>query len=184
MAIVKQYHKDTNTVYVYDSQYYYDKEKKQSRSKRKLIGKIDEETGQIIPTGKRGRKKKTPAADDTPSADAVRADSLELQELRVKAEEQENENILLRIHMESMEKRYRELLAEKDGMVRELQAQVKKLEGAVGRIRPLLKKAVDSLDDAWPAWEGTHHVSDIIKTESSPAEAAFYDEQRGSHQDM
>lgn len=183
MAIVKQYHKDTNTVYVYDSQYYYDKEKKQSRSKRKLIGKIDEETGQIIPTGKRGRKKKTPAAYDTRSADAV-ADNSELQELRLKAEEQENENILLRIHMESMEKRYRKLLAEKDDTVRELQAQVKKLEGAVGRTKSLLKKAADSLDDAWPAREGAHNVSDIIKAESPPAEAAFDDGRRGSHQDL
>ena len=34
-----------------------DSEKKQSRSKRRLIGKIDKETGEIVPTGKRGRKK-------------------------------------------------------------------------------------------------------------------------------
>ena len=41
--------------YVYESESYYCKEKNQSRSKRKLIGKIDPETGEMVPTGKRGR---------------------------------------------------------------------------------------------------------------------------------
>jgi hypothetical protein len=58
MAIIQQYHKDTNTTYVYDSQSYWDPLKGQSRSKRKCIGKIDPVTGQMVPTGKQGRKKK------------------------------------------------------------------------------------------------------------------------------
>ena len=58
MAIIKQYHKDTDTTYVYDSVSYWDAEKGQSRSKRKLLGKLDPATGEIIPTGQRGRKKK------------------------------------------------------------------------------------------------------------------------------
>ena len=58
MAIIKQYHKDTDTTYVYESISYWDEEKKQSRSKRRVIGKLDPETGEIIPTGKRGRKPK------------------------------------------------------------------------------------------------------------------------------
>lgn len=57
MAIIKQYHKDTDTTYVYESVSYWDAEKQQSRSKRRVIGKLDPETGEIIPTGKRGRKK-------------------------------------------------------------------------------------------------------------------------------
>lgn len=61
MALVRQYHKDTDTTYVYESVSYWDEEKKQSRSKRRVIGKIDPETGEIVPTGKRGRKpKETP----------------------------------------------------------------------------------------------------------------------------
>ena len=64
MAIIKQYHKDTDTTYVYDSQSYWDAEKGQSRSKRKLLGKLDPETGEIIPTGQRGRKKKERPAED------------------------------------------------------------------------------------------------------------------------
>ncbi len=43
--------------YVYESESYWDKEKKQPRSKRTLIGKIDETTGEIVPTGKSGRRK-------------------------------------------------------------------------------------------------------------------------------
>jgi len=66
MAIIKQYHKDTDTTYVYESISYWDPEKKQSRSRRKCIGKIDPVTGEMIPTGKRGRKPKaeSPAAND------------------------------------------------------------------------------------------------------------------------
>ena len=57
MSLVKLKDKRTGTIYVYESESYWDKEKKQPRSRRKLIGKLDEETGDIIPTGKSGRKK-------------------------------------------------------------------------------------------------------------------------------
>lgn len=59
MSIIKQYHKDTDTTYVYESTSYWDPEKKQARSSRKCIGKLDPETGKIVPTGKRGRKKES-----------------------------------------------------------------------------------------------------------------------------
>ena len=64
MAIIKQYHKDTDTTYVYDSVSYWDAEKGQSRSKRKLLGKLDPVTGEMIPTGQRGRKKKEHPVED------------------------------------------------------------------------------------------------------------------------
>ena len=67
MAIIKQYHKDTDTTYVYESTSYWDEEKKQSRSKRRVIGKLDPVTGEIIPTGKRGRRAKNTTA--SPSGD-------------------------------------------------------------------------------------------------------------------
>ena len=70
MAIIKQYHKDTDTTYVYDSQSYWDTEKGQSRSKRKLLGKLDPETGEIIPTGQRGRKKKEHPMEDPAQVEA------------------------------------------------------------------------------------------------------------------
>ncbi len=69
MAIIKQYHKDTDTTYVYESTSYWDPEKKQARSTRKCIGRVDPETGEIIPTGKRGRKKE--ASDEMVPGDAI-----------------------------------------------------------------------------------------------------------------
>lgn len=60
MAILKVYNKKRDITYVYDSYSYWDKEKQQPRSKRKLIGKVDPVTGEIVPTGKHGgRKRKT-----------------------------------------------------------------------------------------------------------------------------
>ena len=54
-SIIKKLNKQTGFTYVYESEFYWDKDKKQPRSKRKLIGKIDEETGEIVPTGTRGK---------------------------------------------------------------------------------------------------------------------------------
>lgn len=78
MAIIKQYHKDTDTTYVYDSASYWDADKQQSRSKRKLLGKLDPQTGEVIPTGSRGRKRKeTPAASDNQTdAEACEKDEI------------------------------------------------------------------------------------------------------------
>ena len=71
MAIVKQYHKDTDTTYVYESTSYWDSEKGQSRSKRRVIGKIDPATGEIVPTGQRGRTKKEDTSPAQPVASAI-----------------------------------------------------------------------------------------------------------------
>jgi hypothetical protein len=59
MSIVNHKDKRTGVTYVYESESYWDKEKKQPRSKRTLIGKLDEATGEIISTGKSGRRKTT-----------------------------------------------------------------------------------------------------------------------------
>ena len=53
MAIVKVHNKARNVTYVYESVSYWDKELKQPRSHRKLIGRIDPCTGDVVPTGKR-----------------------------------------------------------------------------------------------------------------------------------
>ena len=60
MSIINHEDKRTGVTYVYESKSYWDKEKKQPRSKRTLIEKRDEATGEIIPTGKSGRKKTVP----------------------------------------------------------------------------------------------------------------------------
>ncbi len=58
MAIVYQKDKRSGITYAYESKSWWDKEKKQSRSKRTLIGRLDEATGQIISTDGRCRKDK------------------------------------------------------------------------------------------------------------------------------
>lgn len=56
MSLVRSKDNRTGITYVYESESYWDKEKKQPRAHRKLIGKIDEATGEIVPTEGRGRK--------------------------------------------------------------------------------------------------------------------------------
>lgn len=56
MAIINQFDKRSGITYVYESVSYWDKEKQQPRAKRKLIGKRDPITGEIISTDGRGRK--------------------------------------------------------------------------------------------------------------------------------
>ena len=58
MAIINQFDKQRGITYVYESISYWDTEKKQPRSKRKLIGKRDPDTGEIIPTDGQCRKHK------------------------------------------------------------------------------------------------------------------------------
>lgn len=72
MAIT--YNKDSRSgktvTYAYETTYVWDKERKQSRSKRTLIGRVDEETGKIVPTDGRGRKrspKYVPEEDPMPT---------------------------------------------------------------------------------------------------------------------
>lgn len=58
MSISRSYNKQNDTTYVYEViENYWDKEKKQPRSRRKLIGKIDPDTGEVVPTA--SRKKTT-----------------------------------------------------------------------------------------------------------------------------
>lgn len=56
MGIIFQKDKRSGKTYAYENYAYRDKEKKQSRAKRKLIGRLDEETGEIVPTDGRCRK--------------------------------------------------------------------------------------------------------------------------------
>ena len=66
MAIIKQFDKLSGITYVYDSRSYYDKEKKCSRAKRTLIGKLDSETGEIIPTDGRNKGAKSKPESSSP----------------------------------------------------------------------------------------------------------------------
>lgn len=56
MSIVHHTDKRSGITYAYESKSYWDKEKKQPRSKRTLIGRVDPETGEIVPTDGRCKK--------------------------------------------------------------------------------------------------------------------------------
>lgn len=63
MAMVKQLDKRSGITYVYESVSYWDREKKQPRSKRTLIGRLDPATGEIVPTDGRGKRRAQKDAD-------------------------------------------------------------------------------------------------------------------------
>lgn len=64
MSIVK-IKNQSGITYAYEATSNWDPIKKQSRPSRKYLGRVDEETGEIIPTqGRRGRAKKETAEDD------------------------------------------------------------------------------------------------------------------------
>ena len=72
MAIVKQKNQKTGVTYVYESFSYRDEITKQPRAKRKLLGRLDEETGEIIPT----RKKKVITTDAQNETDSDVSDKI------------------------------------------------------------------------------------------------------------
>lgn len=123
MAIITQYHKDTDTTYAYESISYWDAEKQQSRSKRKCIGKVDPLTGEIVPTGKRGRKRKDP---DCSEADNGRLTDLTRQLDQAKAD------------ISSLKSRNADLTEE----VRQLTRENQKLTAVIRKTRSLLGDAV------------------------------------------
>ena len=65
MAMVRQLDRRSGITYVYESHSYWDREKKQPRSHRRLIGRRDPETGEIVPTRRRKPKSEGPEPSDT-----------------------------------------------------------------------------------------------------------------------
>ena len=88
MAIIKQFDKRSGITYVYDSKSYYDKEKKCSRAKRTLIGKLDLNTGEIIPTDGRNKGAKSKPNSISPEID---------KDKRIQELEYENRQLKLQI---------------------------------------------------------------------------------------
>lgn len=106
MSLVKSKDKRTGITYVYESESYWDKEKQQPRAKRKLIGRIDESTGEIVPTDGRGRKRKDQSSKkDAVTTLAARA-SLDaersLQEKDMLIEQLRSENLSLKKDMQRL----------------------------------------------------------------------------------
>ncbi|MDR1000330.1 MAG: hypothetical protein LBL96_05975 [Clostridiales bacterium] len=65
MSLVKAKNKKSGITYVYESESYWDKEKKQPRNKRKLIGKINDQTGEIVATRGHARVEDSAASAQT-----------------------------------------------------------------------------------------------------------------------
>lgn len=57
MGIVYQTDKRTGVTYAYENQSFWDPELKRSKSKRKLIGRVDPVTKEIVPTDGRCKKR-------------------------------------------------------------------------------------------------------------------------------
>ncbi len=99
MAIVK-YRNQSGTLYAYEQISEWDPVRRQSRSKRKLLGRVDEETGEIIKTM---RKQKTKTDDGAPR-EKTRSDfealykdaAARVMELERSLADVSSENLLLR----------------------------------------------------------------------------------------
>lgn len=117
---VRQKHGDIT--YVYQSESYRDPVTKKPKSKRKLIGKVDPVTGNVVPTGRSGRKAKSPAEG---------ADTEET----------------LKYYKSLSEKMGREL-ADKDRKILALQETVRELEEKVKAGEKKLEKIRQSLAEA------------------------------------
>ena len=78
-TIVQHYDKKTGKIRVYESTPHYDPVTKQSRPKRKYLGTLDPETGELIPSsGRRGRRP-SPKNATTTEENAIPSQITELQ---------------------------------------------------------------------------------------------------------
>ena len=72
-TIVQHYDKKTGKTRVYESTPHYDPVTKQSRPKRKYLGTLDPETGELIPSsGRRGRTASSKNTTTTPDVSAAK----------------------------------------------------------------------------------------------------------------
>lgn len=103
-SIVKQTDKRSGITYAYESISYWDKEKKMPRCKRKLLGRVDPETGEIVPTD--GRCKKNSPYQKPEETEESRI----LDEIKpMKISELHKEVVRLRLKVRELESRLKDL---------------------------------------------------------------------------
>ncbi len=125
VCIVRSYDKKTGVTYVYKSESSWDPVTKMPRPKRTCIGKIDPVTGEIVPTGKRGRPKKEnsqPENDDSSAASRIENLENQVQELTKLVEQQQAEHTLLTARLESYDSKMRKVISTIDGLGETLSA--------------------------------------------------------------
>lgn len=94
MATIHHKDKRSGITYVYESKAYWDKEKKQSRAKRTLIGRLDTETGLIVPTDGRCKKRSPSYSGDADDCGTRKPRTLK--EFRGEVARLESENAALK----------------------------------------------------------------------------------------
>ncbi len=98
MGIVYQTDKRSGITYAYENKSFWDKDLKRSRSKRTLIGRVDKETGEIVPTDGRCRKRSPnykPADNEQPMPKTMK-------ELREEVRRLREENAALKEQLRSL----------------------------------------------------------------------------------
>ena len=166
-GIIKQYNKATDTYYVFENESFWVPELKQTRTKRRCIGKIDKDTGEIIPTGGRGRKKKAPqvSADEsigsadksTASADALdeltdetepaKALKKEVRELRQEIAAQKRNREKLETRIRSLEEENWKLRNASDEAIRREKKRISALNGLVKDVCELADRVKQFSDE-------------------------------------
>ena len=110
MSIVKLRRGDVT--YCYESESYWDPELKQPRARRKLVGKLDPETGAIVPTsGKGGRKKgsKNKPKEKDPSVEALKEEAAEAAKYKGLYEKELDNLAIVKAENESLREELRQL---------------------------------------------------------------------------
>ena len=105
-SIVYWTDKKSGRVYAYSSQSYWDKDKKQSRSKRVYLGPVDPESGEII-KGKRKAKQEARKIHEQTSEDV---DNEVIKLLREDVSELQEENARLKGELEELQGKYNQML--------------------------------------------------------------------------
>ena len=127
MAIINVHNKKRGITYVYDSFSYWDKELKQPRSKRRLLGRRDPDTGELVPTRKRAA-----ASTATPA----NADS--------------------HTDYATLYRRSRKTIREKDALILALRRELAKARRLLSRQAKGIAKAVETLNVLEQAVEASH----------------------------
>ena len=111
MTIVKHVDKKSGRTYVYESTPHYDPVSKQQRPKRKYLGYLDPQTGELIPSaGKRGRRpgvKNVARSVPTPEPETELKDRIADLSAQIKEKEQRlsallRENELLKLKLKAV----------------------------------------------------------------------------------
>lgn len=117
MAITRSYNKHTNTYYAYETTYVWDEKSQKKVQKKRCIGKIDPETDEVIPTGKRGR----PRGDHALSRDTDPAGNAEYAKIISEARALSSRLKSAEASFERLSSEFQSISEELDGLISRIQ---------------------------------------------------------------